>query len=198
MTRGIDPGKEMREDVELGSVYTSVVCIGRRRIMRLWQLLLRGTSIVAPGLLRVRVAKLAHEGHKCKIGSLVKFGGREWTGTMRSFVEFFIAIHFRFLEVATVMCKKSTKVIEAFAPMFASFGFSFSLRSDNGPSLYLKSLKPFYVQMVLDPRERISWKLPTLIWALPRKLRYRSRKACSEVVPDCKTASALHRFFSDV
>jgi len=43
MTRGIDPGKEMREDVELGSVYTSVVCIGRGRIMRLWQLLPRGT-----------------------------------------------------------------------------------------------------------------------------------------------------------
>jgi len=66
-----------------------------------------------------------------------------------------MTIHFRFLEVATVMSKKRTKVIEAFAPMFTSFGFSFSLRSDNGPS-YLKSLKPFYVQMVLDPRERIS------------------------------------------
>ena len=67
MTRGIDPDKEMREEVELGSVYTSVVCIGRERIMRLWQLLLRGTSTVVRRLLRVRVVKLAHEGHKCKI-----------------------------------------------------------------------------------------------------------------------------------
>ena len=37
-----------------------------------------------------------------------------------------MAIHFRFLEVDTVMSKKSAKVIEAFAPMFTSFGFSFS------------------------------------------------------------------------
>lgn len=81
MTRLIDPGKEMREDVELGSVYTSVVCLGRGRIMRLWQLLLCGKRIVVPRLLRVRVVKLAHEGHKCKversIGSLVKVGGRK-------------------------------------------------------------------------------------------------------------------------
>ena len=49
--------------------------------MRLWQLLLCGTRIVVPRLLRVRVVKLAHEGHKCKversIGSLVKAGGRK-------------------------------------------------------------------------------------------------------------------------
>ena len=43
--------------------------------------LLCGTRIVVPRLLRARVVKLAHEGHKCKversIGSLVKAGGRK-------------------------------------------------------------------------------------------------------------------------
>lgn len=52
-----------------------------------------------------------------------------------------MAIHFRFLEVATVMSKKSTKVIDAFAPMFTSFGFSFSLRSDNAPQFVSKEFE---------------------------------------------------------
>ena len=37
-----------------------------------------------------------------------------------------MAVHFLFLEVAIVMSTTSAKVIEALAPMFARFGFSFS------------------------------------------------------------------------
>ena len=48
----------------------------------------------------------------------------------------------------------SAKIIEALTPMFARFGFPFSLRTDNDPNSYPKSLKPFYVRMVSSTRNR--------------------------------------------
>ena len=49
----------------------------------------------------------------------------------------------RFLEVAILKSTTSAKVIEALAPMFARFGFPFSLRTDNGPQFVSKNLEAY-------------------------------------------------------
>lgn len=118
----------------------------------------------------------------------VKFGGRKWTRTLRSFVEFVMASrslldltpqsrcpafflqvllgglwsrstrtpthrresilvvinnYIRFLEVAFMKSTISAKIIEALTPMFARFGFPFSLRTDNGPQFVSEEFEAF-------------------------------------------------------
>lgn len=49
----------------------------------------------------------------------------------------------RFLEVAILKSTTSAKVIEALAPMFARFGFPFSLRTDNGPQFVSEEFEAY-------------------------------------------------------
>ena len=49
----------------------------------------------------------------------------------------------RFLEVAIMKSTTSAKIIEALTPMFARFGFPFSLRTDNGPQFVSKEFEAF-------------------------------------------------------
>ena len=146
------------------------------------ELLLRGTRIVVPKLLRDRVVRLAHEGHQGIVKTKYRLRSKVWWPGMDKEVEKFCKVchgcqftsgfnppepmsrvlppsapwqdcgadllgplptgesilvvidyYSRFLEVAILKSTTSAKVIEALAPMFARFGFPFSLRTDNGP-----------------------------------------------------------------
>ena len=56
-----------------------------------------------------------------------------------------VQIHYyiRFLEVAFMKSTISAKIIEALTPMFARFGFPFSLRTDNGPQFVSEEFEAF-------------------------------------------------------
>ena len=51
--------------------------------------------------------------------------------------------YIRFLEVAFMKSTISAKIIEALTPMFARFGFPFSLRTDNGPQFVSEEFEAF-------------------------------------------------------
>ena len=167
------------------------------------ELLLRGTRIVVPRLLRDRVVQLAHQRHQGIVKTKYRLRSKVWWPGMDKEVEKFCKVchgcqvtsgfnppepmsrvlppsapwqdcgvdllgplptgdsilvvidyYSRFLEVAILKSTTSAKVIEALAPMFARFGFPFSLRTDNGPSSCPKNLKHIYAQMVLSTRKR--------------------------------------------
>lgn len=156
------------------------------------ELLLRGTRIVVPRLLRDRMVRLAHEGHQGIVKTKYRLRSKVWWPRMDKDVEKFCRIchgcqvtsgfdppepmsrvfppsapwqdcgadllgplptgesilvvvdyYSRFLEVAIMKSTTSSKVIEALAPMFARFGFPFSLRTDNGPQFVSEEFEAF-------------------------------------------------------
>ena len=156
------------------------------------ELLLRGTRIVVPKLLRDRVVRLAHEGHQGIVKTKYRLRSKVWWPGMDKEVEKFCKVchgcqvtsgfnppepmsrvlppsapwqdcgadllgplptgesilvvidyYSRFLEVAILKSTTSAKVIEALAPMFARFGFPFSLRTDNGPQFVSEEFEAY-------------------------------------------------------
>ena len=163
------------------------------------ELLLRGTRIVVPKLLRDRVVRLAHEGHQGIVKTKYRLRSKVWWPGMDKEVEKFCKVchgcqvtsgfnppepmsrvlppsapwqdcgadllgplptgesilvvidyYSRFLEVAILKSTASAKVIEALAPMFARFGFPFSLRTDNTPNANMADHS--------DGPELVAWK----------------------------------------
>ena len=156
------------------------------------ELLLRGTRIVVPKLLRDRVVRLAHEGHQGIVKTKYRLRSKVWWPGMDKEVEKFCKVchgcqvtsgfnppepmsrvlppgapwqdcgadllgplptgesilvvidyYSRFLEVAILKSTTSAKVIEALAPMFARFGFPFSLRTNNGPEFVSEEFEAY-------------------------------------------------------
>ena len=73
--------------------------------------------------------------------------------------------YIRFLEVAFMKSTISAKIIEALTPMFAWFGFPFSLRTDNGPQFVSEEFEAFLRTNGISTRNRHRCGLrPKVLW----------------------------------
>ena len=146
------------------------------------ELLLRGTRIVVPSILRDRVMKIAHEGHQgvvktknrlrskvcwpkmdsdvkklCKVchGCQVVSGYGPPEPMSRVVPPILVVVDYysRFYEVAILRKTTSADVIKAISPMFARFGIPYSLRIDNGPQFVSDEFEKFLAANGVEHRK---------------------------------------------